>query len=179
MSYIVDRLRALEKEFVRLHRKVAMSHLEGPVVQRDTSKGMVRLALTPDPTTGEQVLSPWIKVAAVINHAGAGGMKLFAPLPPMNTPMRMISPSGVVGAASYAEHVPANDAAPAPQQADGEGVLQFNNLRLSFKADTQVSTVNNKGHTLDGNGLTMSSKLVAEIPGTDVLHSDTSNTQGA
>lgn len=178
MSYLIDRLRSLEKEYVRLHRKVAMSHLEGQVVQRDPQKG-VRLALTPDPTTGEQVLSPWLQIKQPINHAGADGMKLFSPLPPMGTPMHMKSPSGVVGAGSYAEHGPANDAAPAPKQADGEGVLQFGKLRVSFKTGNQTSTVDGKGHTLDSDGLTMSSKLTAEIAGTDVLHSDTSNTQGA
>lgn len=166
MSHVVNEMRALRKDVVRIHRKLAMSDLPGQVVQRDTTKNMVRLGLTADPTSGNTVLSPWLKVNPVANQPG--GLQISPPLPPMGTPMRMVSPSGVVGADSYAVHGAFNDASPAPQQADGETVIAAADVKLSLKQGQLAVTVGGKGYTLTPSSMQMTNKFIAEGAGQPV-----------
>ncbi len=163
---VPSEIRSLWKELVRIHRKLAMADLPGQVVQRDTSKKMVRLGLTADPTSGEQVLSPWLDVKQPANQPG--GFQIATPLPPIGTPMRMKSPSGVVGADSYAEHSGFNAASPAPSQADGEAQINLGNVSLSFKNGAFTVTVGGKGFQLTPSALQMSQKFIAEGAGQPV-----------
>lgn len=174
-GYIADELRALRKDLVRAHRKLAQADLPGTVQGRNEKDWTVQLLLGTDPTSGEQILSPWLKPSSMSNQPG---FKISPPLPPVGSHMRMISPSGVVGGDSYAVPAPFDAQQKAPQQDKDEAVIQFGKTRMSIKDGTLVHTIDGKGYTLDGSGMKMSAPLNAKVAGTDVLHSDTSSQQG-
>lgn len=161
-----DEIRDLWKQVVRLHRRLAMADLPGQVIERDTAKNLIRIALTADPTSGEQVLSPWLSVKPPCNQPG--GLQISPSLPPIGTPMRMISPSGVVGADSYAEHGAFNAASPAPQQADGEAILALGDVSFSMKKGALTISVGGKGFQLTPSALQMTQKFIAENGATPV-----------
>jgi hypothetical protein len=158
-GFIDNQLRNLAKNMVRAQRKLAMMDLEGEVVAQDVANGLIRMALTPDPTTGAQVLGPWVKPQPLANQAG---FKLSAPLPPVGTRMRLHSPSGVVGAASYAAPSYPDAGLPGPTQQPGQAVLSFGSTAMTFADGSVTMTVGGKGYTLTASGMQMSNKFTAE-----------------
>ncbi|QLP98510.1 MAG: hypothetical protein HZY79_15565 [Rhodoblastus sp.] len=131
MSYVGSALRRVSRALVSLNRRVASGDLPGAVVERDESSWLVRLDLGLDPETGERVLSPWVAPRA----QSAGAMKISAPLPPVGTPMRLVSPSGVVGAESYAEYVAYTGEHARPKQGADEHVSELGENRQSVTPD--------------------------------------------
>ena len=158
-GFIADRLRGLAKDLVRAQRRLSTSDLEGVVVEQDAGQGKIRMKIGTDPASGEDVLGPWVKVQALANQAG---FKFSAPLPPVGTRMRLVSPSGNVGAASYAAPSWPDEGLPGPAQAPGEAVLVHGKTSMSIKDGTIVMNVNGKGYTLTADGLQMTNKFTAQ-----------------
>lgn len=158
-GFINNQLRNLGKNMVRAQRKLAMMDLEGEVVAQDVANGLIRMAIGTDPTTGAQVLGPWVKPQALANQVG---FKLAAPLPPIGTRMRLQSPSGVVGAASYATPSYPDAGLPGPTQAPNQAVLAFGQTSMTFQDGSVTMTVGGKGYTLNASGMQMSNKFTAE-----------------
>ena len=158
-GFIADQLRTLAKDVVRAQRRLAMMDLEGVVAAQDVANGLIRMKIGTDPTSGEEVLGPWVKPRALANQTG---FKLSAPLPPVGTRMRLHSPSGVGGAASYAAPSYPDAGLPGPAQAPGQAVLAFGQTSMTFTDGAVTMTVGGKGYTLDASGMKMSQKLVAE-----------------
>lgn len=136
MSYIADELRMARRENVRINRRLALSDLEGVVAERDEKTWRVRLALGEDPASGETILSPWLPPLS----AQSGAYKHSAPLPSIGDRMRMVSPSGVVGAASYAMPSTFDDELRRPDgQSAGEVVSAHGKTRVSQTTDSIVA----------------------------------------
>lgn len=131
MSYaLASELRRLRRDNVRLNRKLALHHLEGVVAERDPEKWKVRLELAKD-EDGQPVLSPWLKP-----HANSSGAYKDSPaLPAVGDRMRMHSPSGVVGGASYAIASAFDDEVKRPDAQDkDEHAREFGKTRVSQTA---------------------------------------------
>jgi hypothetical protein len=131
--------RLARREIVRLNRKLSLSQIEGPVVERDEKKWLVRVKIGEDPRTGKDILSPWVSPHA--NSAGADGAYKYSPaLPAKGDKMRLHSPSGIVGAASYAvpAHFDEKTKRPAGQKPD-EAVVEFDKTRVTRTKDTIVT----------------------------------------
>ncbi len=159
-GFIADELRAQRKDLVRAHRKLAMADLPGTVVAQNADNWTVQLLLGTDPTTGAQVLSPWLKPASGSNQPG---FKVSPPLPPIGSRMRMKSPSGVVGADSYAEPAAFDAGQGRPSgQAASQGLISFGSARLAFTDGQIALTVGGEGFTLSGSGLQMSATFTAK-----------------
>lgn len=125
-------IRRLRREIVRLNRRVALAHIEGEVVERDAEKWKVRLDIGKD-ADGKPVLSPWVKP----HSNSAGAYKESPALPAIGDRMRLVSPSGNVGAASYA--VPSaydNEQKRPGDQDKDEAAREFGKTRLSQTKDT-------------------------------------------
>lgn len=135
MSFIAQELREARRQNVRINRRLALSELEGVVAERDEKKWQVRLALGEDPQSGETILSPWLSPLA----GQSGKHKQSWALPAVGDRMRMISPSGVVGAASYAMSALFDDEVSRPSQKSSEAVSEFGKTRLSQTGDTIVA----------------------------------------
>ena len=128
-------LRYLRREVVRLNKRVALSHLEGPVAERDAQKWRVRLELGLD-AEGNKILSPWVRVQS---HA-AGAVKDSPSLPAIGDKMRLISPSGVVGASSVAIANAFDDETTRPSGQDkDEIVCEFDKTRRAQSKEKLVS----------------------------------------
>jgi phage baseplate assembly protein gpV len=132
MSYVGEELRGLRKAVVRLNQRLAQTNLEGEVIERDPKTWRVRLKIGEDPASGEAIKSPWLKPASQSNQSG---FKVSPALPSVGSRMRMVSPSGVVGAASYAEPAAFDDEQKRPDQEADESVIQFGKTRMSFRDD--------------------------------------------
>lgn len=128
MRFVVAELRETRRQIVRANRRLALSQLEGVVAARDEKKWLVRLDLGPDPASGETILSPWLRP-----HANSSGAYKASPaLPAIGDRMRMMSPSGIVGAASYALPAAFDDGLARPDgQKAGEAVAQLGKTRIS------------------------------------------------
>lgn len=136
MSYIAQELREARRQNVRINRRLALSELEGVVAERDEQKWQVRLSLGEDPATGETILGPW--VSALSGQSGA--YKHSPPLPSIGDRMRLVSPSGVVGAASYAMPATFDDELRRPDsQAVGEVVSEHGKTRVSQTASDIIA----------------------------------------
>ncbi|MBY6243743.1 hypothetical protein [Methylosinus sp. Sm6] len=136
MSYIAQELREARRQNVRINRRLALSELEGVVAERDEQTWKVRLSLGEDPATGETILSPW--VATLSGQSGA--YRVSSPLPSIGDRMRLISPSGVVGAASYAMPGTFDDELRRPDgQGAGEAVSEHGKTRVSQTASDIVA----------------------------------------
>jgi hypothetical protein len=97
VSLYATELRLARRELVRVNRRLALAHMEGEVVERDEKKWKVRLELGKD-DDGKKILSPWVKP-----HSNSSGAYANSPpLPAIGDRMRLHSPSGVIGAASFA-----------------------------------------------------------------------------
>ena len=174
--HIADELRETRRQNVRLHRRLALSELEGTVAERDDKTWRVRLEIGRDPETDEKVLSPWIKPQSGSN----GAFKVSPPLPSIGERMKMVSPSGEVGAASYASWGTFDDEQKKPDQDKDESVITFGKTRMSTRDDKfEISTaggkaklsfdgekitkeVGGKGYVLDGEELRMTQKFRAK-----------------
>jgi len=159
MSYIGDELRGLRKAHVRLNRRLALANVEGEVIERDKEKWLVRLKLGEDPETGEPITSPWLRPSSQSNQPG---FKVSPALPPVGSKMRMVSPSGVVGAASYAEPAGFDDEQKRPNQDADESVISYGKTRLSFRDGTFTVTVDGKGYELTGSEMKMTTTFRAK-----------------
>ena len=159
MSYVADELRRLNRENARLNRKVATGDVEGEVVERDEKNWKVRLKLGEDPETGKAVLGPWVRPNSGNNQPG---FKVSAPLPAIGTRMRLKSPSGIVGAASYADPAPFDGEQKRPTQAADEHVIEHGGARFAVKPGSIEVTVGGQGFTLTGEGLQMTTKFTAK-----------------
>lgn len=173
--HIADELREARRQNVRLHRRLALSELEGVVAERDTKSRpfRVRLEIATDPDSGEKVLSPWIKVQSGSN----GAFKVSPACPSVGERMKMVSPSGEVGAASYAAWGTFDDEQKQPDQDADESVITFGKTRISTKDDkfaistadgkaklafdgeTITKEVGGKGYVLDASELRMTQKF--------------------
>lgn len=131
MSHLASELRYLRRELVRVNRRLALAHVEGPVVERDEKKWLVRLELGTD-DDGKKILSPWVKPYA---HS-AGALKDSPALPAVGDRMRLHSPSGIVGAASYAIPSAFDDELTRPSGQDkDEAAREFGKTRVSQTAE--------------------------------------------
>ena len=140
MSYIAETLRAHAKEVVRLHRKLAMQRLPGKVVERQGDKVRVELGL--DPSSGEKVLSPWVRVQS----AGAGEFKSFV-LPAIGEQVYLESPSGVIGADSMATYGAFDDDHKRPEAGADEAVLgAVGDTALRLKARRAALSIKERKH---------------------------------
>lgn len=133
MSWIATQMRRMARQIVTLNRRHAASEIPGPVVERDEAKWLVRLDLGEDPETGERILSPWVAP----QPESAGAMKRSGPLPEIGDQMILRSPSGEVGAESYAVYGPFSDAHKRPEQKADEGVLTYGENRQVISKDRQ------------------------------------------
>lgn len=176
MSYVGAEIRRLRKAVARLNRRIAQADLEGEVVERDAKTWRVRLKIAEDPDTGEAIKSPWLKPNSQANQTG---FKVSPALPPIGSRMRMVSPSGAPGAASYAEPATFDDEQKRPEQEADESIIQFGKTRMSFRDDKfTVSTgegdqaasiafegskitvgVGGKGYEIDGAEMRMTHRL--------------------
>ncbi|MFT4099038.1 MAG: hypothetical protein QM651_18100 [Rhodoblastus sp.] len=174
--HIADELRETRRQNVRLHRRLALSELEGTVAERDPRTWRVRLEIGVDPETGEKVLSPWLKPQSGSN----GAFKVSPALPSVGERMKMVSPSGEVGAASYASWGTFDDDQKRPDQDADESVMTFGKTRISTRDDkfaistadgkakltfdgaTIAHEVDGKGYVLDAEALRMTQKFVAK-----------------
>ena len=174
--HIADELRQARLQIVRANRRLALSELEGTVAERDTEKWLVRLEIGRDPETDEKVLSPWLKPQS----GSAGAFKVSPALPSVGEKMKMVSPSGEVGAASYAAWGTFDDEQKRPDQEADESVISFGKTRistkddkfaistangaakLSFDGETITKTVGGKGYVLDASELRMTQKFRAK-----------------
>ncbi|HRY03653.1 MAG TPA: hypothetical protein P5256_11020 [Beijerinckiaceae bacterium] len=174
--HIADELRQARLQIVRANRRLALSELEGTVAERDTEKWLVRLEIGRDPETDEKVLSPWLKPQS----GSAGAFKVSPALPSVGEKMKMVSPSGEVGAASYAAWGVFDDEQKRPDQEADESVIAFGKTRistkddkfaistangaamLSFDGETITKTVGGKGYVLDASELRMTQKFRAK-----------------
>lgn len=135
MSLIAQELRYLRREIVRVNRRVALSHLEGPVAERDDQKWRVRIELAVD-DAGNKILSPWVRVQS----RAAGAVKDSPALPAVGDKMRLISPSGVVGASSFAIPNAFDDETTRPSAQDkDEIVCEFDKTRRAQTKEKFVS----------------------------------------
>ncbi len=127
MDLLPNELRYLRRQVVRLNRLVALSHLEGPVTERDDKKWRVRLELAVDPD-GNKILSPWVRVQS----QSAGAYKDSPALPAIGDKMRLFSPSGIVGASSYAIANAFDEETTRPSNQDKDEVArEYDKTRLS------------------------------------------------
>lgn len=174
--HIADELRQARLQIVRANRRLALAELEGTVAERDPKKWLVRLEIGRDPETDEKVLSPWLKPQS----GSAGAFKVSPALPSVGEKMKMVSPSGEVGAASYAAWGTFDDEQKRPDQEADESVIAFGKTRistkddkfaistangaakLSFDGETITKTVGGKGYVLDASELRMTQKFRAK-----------------
>ncbi len=132
VSLLAAEHRRARREIVRLNRRLALAHVEGTVAERDEEKWMVRLELGAD-EEGQKILSPWVKPHA--NSSGA--LKDSPPLPAVGDRMRLHSPSGIVGAASYAIPSAFDDEVKRPDgQEKDEAAREFGQTRVSQTAES-------------------------------------------
>lgn len=128
MTLYASELRHLRRESVRVNRKLALAHLEGVVAEVDDKKWKVRVEIGQD-EDGKPVLSPWIKFFA----KSAGAYADSPPLPAKGDRMRMMSPSGIIGAASYAIPSTFDDEVKRPDAQDKEeSVRAYGETRVSM-----------------------------------------------
>lgn len=126
MSLYASELRRTRREIVRLNRKLALAHVEGHVAERDEEKWKVRLELGTD-EDGKKILSPWIKP----HSNSSGAYKVSPALPAVGDRMRLHSPSGIVGGASYAIPSAFDDELKRPDgQGKDEAVREFGKTRV-------------------------------------------------
>lgn len=134
-SELARELRYLRREVVRLNKRVALSHMEGPVAERDAQKWRVRIELGVD-AEGNKILSPWVRVQS----RAAGAVKDSLSLPAIGDKMRLISPSGVVGASSVAIPNAFDDETTRPSGQDkDEIVCEFDKTRRAQTKEKLVS----------------------------------------
>lgn len=150
--HIADELREARRQNVRLHRRLALSEVEGTVVERDEKTWRVRLEIGRDPETDEKVFSPWLKPQSGSN----GAFKVSPALPSVGERMKMVSPSGEVGAASYASWGTFDDEQKKPDQDKDESVITFGKTRISTRDDKfEISTADGKAKlSFDGKKIT-------------------------
>lgn len=180
MSFIGEELRRLRKATVRANRRLALQDVEGEVVERDAKTWRVRLKIGEDPETGEAIKSPWLRPNSQSNQTS--GFKVSPALPSVGSRMRMVSPSGVVGGASYAEPACFDDEEKRPQQDADETVFEFGKSRmamrdgkmqiavegaggkamLDFDGDGVTLEIGGKGYRLSADQLQMTTKFIAK-----------------
>ena len=135
MSLLAQELRYLRREVVRLNKRIALSHMEGPVAERDAQKWRVRIELGVD-ADGNKILSPWVRVQS----RGAGAVKDSLSLPAVGDKMRLMSPSGVVGASSVAIPNAFDDETTRPSGQDkDEIVCEFDKTRRAQSKEKLVT----------------------------------------
>jgi hypothetical protein len=127
VSLYASELRRTRREIVRLNRKLALAHVEGHVAERDEEKWKVRLELGTD-EDGKKILSPWVKP-----HSNSSGAYKESPaLPAVGDRMRLHSPSGIVGAASYAIPSAFDDELKRPEgQSKDQAVREFDKTKVT------------------------------------------------
>ena len=128
MSLVASELRRLRRESARINRKLALTHLEGVVAEVDDKKWKVRLEIETD-DDDKPVLSPWVQIFA----KSAGAYADSPPLPAKGDRMRLMSPSGIIGAASYAVPGTFDDELKRPDgQQNGESVRAYGKARVTM-----------------------------------------------
>jgi len=131
MTALARELRYVRRELVRLNKRVALAHLEGPVAEQDKDKWRVRIELGRD-ENGEKILSPWVRP----HSNSAGAYKASPALPAVGDKMRLFSPSGVVGASSYAIANAFDEETTRPSNQDkDEAVREFDKTRVAQTKD--------------------------------------------
>jgi len=160
MSAMAHELRYLRRELVRLNKRVALAHLEGPVAERDAEKWRVRIELGRD-EKGEKILSPWVRP----HSNSAGAFKHSPALPAVGDKMRLVSPSGVVGASSYAIPNAFDDETTRPSNQDkDEFAAQFDKTRVSQTKDKLVRNTEKTTITQE------KEKITQEIEKAKIIH---------
>lgn len=154
MSFIADELRRARKELAQVNRRIALMDVEGKVAERDPKKWMVRVELDAG-GDGKKVLSDWHKVQSV----SAGKLKISA-LPNVGEPVRLRSPSGVIGPGSLVTFGPFDDEAKKPDQEADEAVIEHGKSRISVKdGEIQITVGGSEGFKVSGDGLQMLGKF--------------------
>lgn len=164
MSLYASELRRMGRELARVNRRLALAHLEGVVAERDETKWKVRLELGTD-EDGKKILSPWLKPFAKSSGAYADSPAL----PEIGDPMRMMSPSGVVGAASYAIPSTFDETVKRPEgQGKDESVRALGKTRMSMTKDTLTSKTEKVTVTQTADGFTAKADKKAQLEGDEV-----------
>lgn len=121
-------LRRMRRDMVRVNRRLALAHIEGVVAETDEKAWKVRVEIGQD-EDGKPILSPWMKFFA----KSAGAYADSPPLPAKGDRMRVMSPSGIVGAASYAIPSTFDDELKRPDPQDKEeSVRAYGKARVSM-----------------------------------------------
>ncbi|MFG1318003.1 hypothetical protein [Xanthobacter autotrophicus] len=133
---LMDRLARIEKRLVEQDQRLARTILRGKVseVRKAGGDWQVRLELASGDADGEAVKSPWVPV----QPASAGALKIKV-RPTEGEGMTLLSPSGVVGTASWAIRSPFDEDHPAPE-GDEDVVIERGKTRLSIEDGKFVVT---------------------------------------
>jgi phage baseplate assembly protein gpV len=160
MSLLASELRRLRRESSRVNRKLALAHIEGTVAEVDEEKWKVRLEICQD-EDGKPVLSPWMKPFA----KNAGAYADSPPLPAKGDRMRMMSPSGVVGAASYAIPSAFDDELTRPNSSKGESARKYGKTLVTQNEEKLTHATEKTSISQDKENVAVKADKKAEIEG--------------
>lgn len=146
MSEVATELRLIRRELAWVNRRVALSRLPGKVleVKEEKNDWRVRLDLGEDPSTGEKVESPFVRV----QPASAGALKIKVK-PTVGEQMYLNSASGTVGADSVAMWGAFDDEHPAPDGGE-DVVIERGKTRLSITEEAFEAVQDNVRLRLSG-----------------------------
>jgi phage baseplate assembly protein gpV len=164
MRRLAMRLDRMEKRLVEQDQRLARTILRGKVsaVRKQEGDWQVRLEIARDQDSGDRVLSPWVPV----QPASAGALKIKVK-PTQGEGMTLISPSGVVGTASWAIRSPFDQDHPAPE-GDEDVVLERGRSRLTIEDGKIVISTGSGRIELDGEDIRINGK--AAITGDTLTH---------
>jgi phage baseplate assembly protein gpV len=161
MSLVASELRRLRRESTRINRKLALAHVEGVVAEVDEQAWKVRVEIATD-EDGKPVLSPWVKFVA----KSAGAYADSPPLPAKGDRMRLLSPSGIVGAASYAVPSAFDDELKRPDgQKTDESVRAYGKTRVTMKKDSLTQATEKTSIAQTKENIAVKADKKAEIEG--------------
>lgn len=146
MSEVATELRRIRRELAWVNRRLALSRLPGKVleVKEEKNDWRVRLDLGEDPSTGEKVESPFVRV----QPASAGALKIKVK-PTVGEQMYLNSASGIVGADSVAMWGTFDDDHPAPEGGE-DVVVERGKTRFSITEDAYEAVQDNVRLRLSG-----------------------------
>lgn len=158
---VASELRRLRRESARVNRKLALVHVEGVVAEVDEKNWKVRVEIDTD-DDGKPILSPWVKFSA----KSAGAYADSPPLPAKGDRMRLMSPSGIVGAASYAIPGAFDEEIKRPEgQNKDESVRAYGKTRASMKKDSLTHATEKTSIAQTKEDLVLKASKKAEIEG--------------
>ena len=123
-ALLEDQVAELFYRLAELERRGQNAKRTGKVVEADYEKGLYRIELKKEGSTGEPYLSPWLKM----KELGAGKIKVYCPLS-IGEQVSIKSESGDLADAEIEGSLNWKDE-PRPHNKGGEFVLQIDQTRL-------------------------------------------------